>query len=128
VILLDTHVLVWVRTVPDKLSHHARSTIEAAPALAISDITLWEVALLARRGRLRIAGGVEQHLRAIAASVQVLPLSATVAAGVAALPSEFATRDPADQIIYATAIAHDVRLVSADQQLRTYDPAVVLWD
>ena len=55
-ILLDTHVLVWLATEPTKLSKLARSAIRRASragGIGISAITLWELAWLATHGRLR---------------------------------------------------------------------------
>lgn len=124
-ILLDTHVLVWTRALSARLSGHARRTIQAADRLAISDITLWEIAMLVSRGRLELDGALASYLEDVARDVEVLPIAPRVAAAVAALPDAFPVRDPADRIIYATAAVHELPLVSADGKLRDWDAAVV---
>lgn len=126
-ILLDTHALVWARANPQRLPARARTAIDEADALAVSDITLWELAMLARNGRIAVAGRLDAYLADVSAGCQVLPITPAVAATVADLPGSFPTRDPADQIIWATSTVHQLRLVSADGRLRSYDDAVV-WD
>lgn len=49
-LLLDTHVLIWAASVPEKLTPLAASSIEGADQLYISTITGWEVVLLQRKG------------------------------------------------------------------------------
>lgn len=123
--LLDTHVLVWARVRSSRLSERARHTIERADHLAISDITLWEVAMLVRKGRLQLEGSLSAYLADVARDVDVLPITARVAAAVAALPDDFPVRDPADRIIYATAGVHELPLISADGRLREWDRSVI---
>lgn len=123
--LLDTHVLVWARARSSRLSERARHAIEASDRLAISDITLWEIAMLVRKGRLQLEGPLGTYLEDIARDVDVLPIAPRVAAAVAALPDDFPVRDPADRIIYATAGVHELPLISADGGLRGWDSAVI---
>ena len=62
-ILLDTHVLVWLSTKPAKLSKQASRAIRRASrsgGISISAITLWELAWLASQGRLEVAGTAER--------------------------------------------------------------------
>lgn len=124
-ILLDTHVLVWTRAASSRLSQRARLTVETADRLAISDITLWEIAMLVSRGRLELDGALAPYLEDVARDVDVLPIAPRVAAAVATLPDAFPVRDPADRIIYATAAVHELPLVSADSKLREWDDSVV---
>ena len=126
-ILLDTHALVWARSNPQRLPTRARTTIEGADALAVSDVTLWELAMLARKDRIAVADRLDAYFADIAASCRVLPITPDIAAVVAGLGSEFPTREPADQIIWATSAVHRLQLVTADSRLRSYDTAVV-WD
>jgi PIN domain nuclease of toxin-antitoxin system len=125
VILLDTHAVVWLRADPDRLGPGARAAVEAADELAISDITLWELAMLVSRGRLELVDPLPAYLRAVSRSSVVLPITADVATTAAQLPESFPTRDPADRIIYATARANELPLLSAGGRLRTYDPAII---
>lgn len=124
-ILLDTHVLVWTRASSSRLSLQAREAVTAADRLAICDITLWEIGMLVRKGRLVLDGPVRGYLEDVARDVEVLPITPRIAAAVAGLPDAFPARDPADRIIYATAGAHELALVSADEKLREWDPTVI---
>ena len=123
-ILVDTHVLVWARAARDRLSTPARLAIESAGSVVISDITLWELAMLLDKGRLSIDRPVSTYLAEVSASVTVLPITAAVASKVTDLPDGFPA-DPADRIIYATAQVHDLELVSADRSIRGADPGVI---
>ena len=67
-ILLDTHVLVWLAADAGRLSRSAAAAIRKAftsGGLAIASITLWELAMLFSRGRLRAQGTVEASVRAL---------------------------------------------------------------
>ena len=126
-ILLDTYVLIWARVDPDRLPVPALDAVRAADRLAIADITLWEIAMLVRKGRVALEEPLDRYLTDVAAAVTVLPITAAVAAVVGALAEDFPTRDPADRLVYATAQVHGLPLVSADRPLRTYDPSII-WD
>lgn len=124
-IVLDTHAVVWLRTDPARLPARARGVISRTDVLAIADITLWEIAMLARRGRIDVTGSLERYLTDLAGSYRVLPLTAAVAAAIGSLGDDFPTRDPADQIIFSTASVLGLPLVSADERLRSYDESVI---
>ncbi len=84
-ILLDTHALAWVVAEPERLSRTATSAIRRARAsdgLAISSITVWELALLFARGILRTQRTVERAVETILSqsAVVVMPITAEVAA------------------------------------------------
>ena len=106
-LLLDTHVWLWLVLGSEELGSAARTTIRGAGLgrrSRIAAITVWEIALLASRGRLvlgkRTIIWVEE---AVAAStVSILPLSPSVAVESWGLPGTF-DADPADRIIIATA-------------------------
>jgi PIN domain nuclease of toxin-antitoxin system len=105
VIILDTHVWVWWMDRSSQLpsAYQALIQTEAANGLGVSAISCWEVAKLVEYGRLQLAVGVEQWLlQALMPPVQLLPLTPEVAAGSTQLPGSF-HRDPADQLIVATA-------------------------
>ncbi|MBM3790583.1 MAG: type II toxin-antitoxin system VapC family toxin [Acidobacteria bacterium] len=121
-ILLDTHVLIWWRLDSGRLG---RSRIQRLQDLenrqkpvTISAITLWETAMLAARGRIKIAEPVEVWLEEIEGHplIEVLSLTARIAAESVRLGPDF-HNDPADQIIVATARIHGLPLMTADERI-----------
>ncbi len=100
-ILLDTHVLAWLVAQPEKLSRRAASAIRRARAgdgLAISDITLWELAFLFSRGILRSHGTVENTIQSFLTrtGVNLRPITAEVAALATQFPESY-PKDPVDR-------------------------------
>jgi PIN domain nuclease of toxin-antitoxin system len=83
-IQLDTHILLWRELEPEKLSAAARSAIElaalASEAIAISPITLWEIALLVRRTRILLHVPMQKFLESIEENYRVMPITAATAA------------------------------------------------
>ena len=82
-ILLDTHVVLWLTSEPTKLSGKAKTAIEDARTngggLAISDITLLELATLANKGRIRLDISLETFLCEVEARFVVLPITGRAA-------------------------------------------------
>ncbi len=124
-VLLDTHILVWWRTTPEKLSPEQNRVLiglekRGQPA-GISAITLWELAMMVERGRQEINVPLDIWLEEIESHpmLSVLPVSATVAVESVRLGDGF-HRDPADQIIVATAHCHRLPLLTADERIRNW--------
>jgi PIN domain nuclease of toxin-antitoxin system len=90
----------------------------AAEPLFVSDISLWEIATLYERGRIKLRMGLRGWLEAAVAPplVERMSISPTVAAEVALLPPTF-HRDPADRILVATALVHGATLLTQDERI-----------
>lgn len=127
-LLLDTHVLHWWSAEPERLSPAAARAVEGAPELAVCGVTWYELAWLAERERIELAVPVLSWLQQLAGQVRTLGVTPAVAATAAALPSSF-PGDPADRLIYATAIQHGCRLVTKDGRLRAHrhPRTVTIW-
>ena len=129
-ILLDTHVLVWLAFDEAQLSKHAKAAIRQAredgDGLAISDITLLELTNLYRKGRITIEGSLESFLAEIESRFVVLPITARACVRVLALPAAYPA-DPADRIIGATALVEGLRLLTADRAIRNSGAVRTLW-
>ncbi len=120
-ILLDTHVLVWMVSSPAKLSRGALREIRKAQregGCAIASISLWELALLFAKGRLRASGTVEASVREIVESSEVSVLEITPEiAGLAMVFPETYPKDPGDRLIGATARALGLTLITQDERI-----------
>jgi PIN domain nuclease of toxin-antitoxin system len=128
-ILLDTHVLAWLTTEPAKLSKRACSAIRRASrtgGIAISAITLWELAWLASHGRLQVTGTEEAYLDEVSSRVSVRPITAKVAALVNQFPADY-SGDPCDRIIGATALDEGMILVTKDVKIHECKLLQTLW-
>lgn len=128
VIVLDTHAWLWWVADPARISQPARTAIEHADAVGVCTISCWEVAMLARSGRIRLDRDTRLWIRqALAAErIAALPLTAEIAVSAALLPSDF-PGDPADRIIYATAAGHGVPLITKDERISSFDTGRALW-
>ena len=106
-ILVDTHVVVWLAFDQDQISKKARAAIDNArrngDGLAISDITLLELATLASKGCIHLGITLESFLREVEARFVVLPISGRACARAMGFPTAY-PQDPADRIIGATAL------------------------
>lgn len=115
--LLDTHAILWTLADDGRLGKKARSIVKGAVpgALAISDISLLEIALLVDRGRVTLDGSLRGLLDEVSSCFRVLPIEPAVAEKSMALELEQA--DPFDRVIAATACHHRLTLVTRDKRL-----------
>ena len=119
--LLDTHVLIRWLVDPKRLSRNQTRILNEAlrrpESLAISAITLLEIALLLTDGPLRTKLSQDEVFGELEASpvLQILPLTIEIAKEVFSLGNTL--RDPADRVIVATARVHGLRLLTSDQRI-----------
>jgi PIN domain nuclease of toxin-antitoxin system len=123
-LLLDTHVWVWLEAGSNELSAGARRTISTALGsglLRVAAISLSELALLASRGRLVLGKPTNLWLDAALADPRptIEPLDARVAIESCCLPGTF-HRDPADRMIVATARVINAIVMSRDRRILDY--------
>jgi PIN domain nuclease of toxin-antitoxin system len=129
VILLDTHVLFWARDDSKQLSRGAASAIRRARhdgGLAISAISLWELAVLFAQGRIQGYGTIEASVRLLVEDVAVRPITAEIAALAAQFPEDY-SRDPSDRLIGATARAEGLTLITRDEKIRKSPLLRTIW-
>lgn len=125
-VLLDTHIVHWWSAEPARLSDAAASALRGADELAVAAITWYELAWLARNGRISVAVPVRTWLDRLARQVRTLAVTPAIADTAATLPGAF-PGDPADRLIYATAVEHGLRLVTKDARVRAQGGAVTVW-
>jgi PIN domain nuclease of toxin-antitoxin system len=127
-LLLDTHVLHWWSAEPQQLSAAARDAIREADELAVADITWFELAWLSQSNRIVVRMPINSWLSRLADDVRTVCTTPAIASTAVALPGSF-PGDPADRLIYATAIENGWRLVTKDTRLRRHPHprALALW-
>lgn len=128
--LLDTNAWIWALEAPEKLPAPTRKVLLEPDHLpfGLAAISPWEVVKKESKGHLHLSMPVRQWIeRATQAPfIELLPLTMDIALESAHLPSPF-HKDPADQMIVATARVHSLVLISADQRLRSYPHVQTKW-
>ncbi len=128
-IVLDTHVWVWWVHHDPLLPQDFQQAIQqqAASGLGVSAISCWEVAKLVEYGKITLSDPLDDWMtQALDPSwVQLLPLTPEIAIESTRLPQPF-HKDPADQIIVATARILDCPLVTCDTKIRAYSHVQLL--
>ncbi|OGQ10897.1 MAG: twitching motility protein PilT [Deltaproteobacteria bacterium RBG_16_71_12] len=115
-ILLDTHVLIWLRQGSSKLGPRSRRAIDRALAeqqLLVSAISFWETAMLADRGRLRLDMPAGEWRRALLGDgLREVAVDGRIGIEAALLTGLHG--DPADRFILATGQVESAKVVTAD--------------
>jgi PIN domain nuclease of toxin-antitoxin system len=127
-LLLDSHVLHWWSAEPKRLSPAAATAVQQADELAVAAISWFELAWLARHERIALTVPLRTWLDGLSAYVRTVGITPAIAETAVTLPSNF-PGDPADRLIYATAVEHGLRLVTKDARLRKHKHPrlVALW-
>lgn len=128
-VLLDTHVWLWRLLTPERLSAAAEAAIvDRTSRVHLSPISTWETLVLARTGRVELlpspVAWVLDALRRTGAAA--VPMTHEVALRSEALDG-FGSEDPADRFLVASAIEHDLALVTADTAMRGYGAVTTVW-
>lgn len=128
-IVLDTHVLLWWALDPEQLSPRAAELLaqmERHGGFA-SSISLWELAVKVRQGKLQIRLGVDELAKRLRRGgvVDVLPVDTETWLRSAAL--DWTHRDPADRVIVATALLRGVPVLTRDQMMHAFAGVECVW-
>ncbi len=122
-ILIDTHVLVWLEAGSNRLGEHSLAIIDKAlceEKLAVSAITFWEIAMLIEKKRL--VPNIEPDVwRRDLMRVGVIEFPLRGDTAILAGRLQRLHGDPADRIIVATAIDHSATLITADKKILDWD-------
>ncbi len=126
--LLDTHVWIQAALGEPLPALVQQALTEHGDQLALADISLWEVAKLVELGRLELSVSLAEFLQlALTAELTVLPISPAIVERVSTLEESGFHKDPADQLIVATALVHQLRLISDDSRIRQWGQVPLLW-
>ena len=127
-LLLDTHVLLWLVDQQDALSASVKTALSAnAENLFVSSITGFEVAIKSERGALVLPLPPDQWVSDALRlhGIEEVHVTAEIGARSAMLPNIH--RDPCDRIIVATALKHTMTIVTKDAILPRYPGVKTLW-
>jgi PIN domain nuclease of toxin-antitoxin system len=128
--LVDTHIVLWLALEPERISKRVQAVIDEArgsgAGLAISAMTLVEIATLFGKRRFHLAVSLESFLDEVERRFVVLPISARVCARMSTLPGNY-PKDPADRVIAATALVEGLSLITADREIRRAKVVRTIW-
>jgi PIN domain nuclease of toxin-antitoxin system len=129
VIVLDTHVLVWAVAESRKLSRPAELAIRKSrlqDGVAVSAVTLWELAYLLSNGRIQGYGTVQRSVEKLVEGVTVKPITPEIGALATQFPDDY-PHDPADRLIGATARVEGLALITRDEGIRKSPLLKTIW-
>jgi len=128
-IVLDTHALLWWALEPERLSNKAREVTAEMERRGgfVSAISIWEIAIKVKRGKLELPLSAEQLTQRLerSAVVQIVPVDAGTWLRSVALPWEH--NDPADRVIVATALNQGVPLLTKDACIQSSGEVTCIW-
>ena len=128
-IVIDTHIWVWWVHDDPRLAPSTGALLGSAEktGIGVSAISCWEVAKLVERHRLILPCSVSDWLEQALAypGIRLLELSPRICVESTRLPGTF-HRDPADQMIVATARVFEVPLVTEDSKILAYPHVTTL--
>lgn len=118
-VVLDSHIVHWWSAEPHLISAAASQAISDADELAVSDITWFELAWLAEHDRIALSVPIASWLQRLAGQLRTVPVTPSIAATAVRLRASF-PGDPADRLIFATAVEHGWPLVTKDERMREH--------
>jgi PIN domain nuclease of toxin-antitoxin system len=124
-LLLDTHILLWALTWPDRLPDRARALIEDADTVLFSAASIWEIAIKGKARPDVFRARADDVLEAaLIQGFEERFISAAVTCCTTDLPLHH--RDPFDRLLVAQAIEEPARLLTADRRLAAYSELVTV--
>jgi len=130
-IVLDTHVLIWLIREPEKIPIKALNLIKKGQKnndIYISSISMWEIAMLENKNRLRLNVSIETWLQKVEdlPFLNFISIDNNIAIKSVLLGEKF-HGDPADRIIVATALKLGATLITADKKILSYKGVRTTW-
>ena len=125
--LLDTHAVIWAAEGDERLGASAGELLRSLKAgeAVLSDITLFEIAMLTKKGRIILSVPVEEYLRAIQRNYPLLTITSEIAS--LAVDLDLPQGDPFDRTIVASAIYHKLPLLTRDKNISASGLVRTVW-
>lgn len=126
-VLLDTHAVPYVFGDPAKLGNDSRRVLERCDPeqIGISDFSLYELAVLFEKGRIRVSRPASAVLSEITSRITVVALDGAIALDATRLPLPHG--DPFDRVIVATARRHHLPLITKDAMIVASKLVKTIW-
>jgi PIN domain nuclease of toxin-antitoxin system len=125
--LLDTHVFIWLDTVPGRLSATANDILtDPSAQLLMSTASIWEMAIKIQQGKLSLSDTLEAVIAEQTSRnpIGLLPILTAHSVGVGRLPTIH--KDPFDRMLVSQALAEGATLLTDDAKIRRY-PVRTTW-
>jgi len=116
-LLVDTHLVLWARIAPERLTTGERRALDDARSCYVSAVSLWEIAILMALDRI----AQDQRLLAVPDGFDLLPVLPDHCKALVALPPRH--RDPFDRMLIAQARAEHLALLTRDRAIIAYGRA-----
>jgi len=116
-ILVDTHLFLWARVTPERLTTGERRALDNARLCYVSAASLWEIAILMALERI----AQDQRLLTVPDGFDLLPVLPDHCKALVALPRVH--RDPFDRMLIAQARAEHLALLTRDRAISAYGAA-----
>lgn len=125
--LLDTHALLWAVEGDERLGKEARRVVASCGSdeLSIADISLLEIAMLERKGKIVLSRKVSDYLTDLQRRFMTLPVGGRIAAE--SMNLELDQADPFDRVLVATARFHRLPLITRDRRIRDSEIIETIW-
>lgn len=121
-ILLDTHIWIWTVLGDEHLSQAARRLLDDREnQLFLSAVSVWELLVLTRKGRVAIEGDPVDWARTWCRDLDIAVLSVDMEVAIRSERlQDYPAPDPGDRFIIATGLVHDLPLLTADGRIRAW--------
>jgi PIN domain nuclease of toxin-antitoxin system len=126
-VILDTHAWIWYVTESKNLSKDALDKILFQDVCGVSAISVWEVAMLEVKGRIKFKIAIQDWIEKALAfpKIKLFELIPEISISSANLAGFHG--DPADRIIYSTALINNSQIITKDKHITKYNPEIIIW-
>lgn len=128
-IVLDTCALIWWSLDPDRLSLPAKnlcSIMESQKNGLVASISLWEIALKVKQGKLDLGVDVNVYVKTLLRSDVVRIIPVDVQLWLDCVNINWEHRDPVDRVVVALALQYQAQLITKDTVIRDFY-ALTVW-